>query len=509
MRSASPSLAAVVLVATFGVACWWHGRSVDHFTVLNDFWGNAFSADHWQWNARRLWNGFFPPGYPFLLTILPGHRLPESAYYANVLAGMALLATVWTFFRRWASAATGFLALALVAGHPLVLTQVLTTGPDVMLVTLTVIGALCLFQVAALPAPDVRVALAGGVALGLAGWLRYHAFPWSAALLVAALLIGGWSRWRLLAVAVAPIAAAGLGLVALGMAAGDLSALQRDQAFNAYTHLVESPNWFHLPPASALPATVWEAIARNPAAFRQNYLAFSAPHLWMLLPPLAALIFGTDAARRFGAYTLLATIIFVPIVNLGASPRGVACVVPLMLGSAAWALTAALERLRGPARLPVAIAGSVVLAVFCWRYWAPEVVAYVEAARDRHAVSRTLEANLRADKVRMAMQVFSTTDLYFLGASGWEVAAYHPRIMGGWPSFDLPAYREVYPVPSTRTFDEFLADCQRFGITHLALGSASSLAQRELGQLFDGRMTSERVQEVPGVPGVRLFRIVG
>jgi hypothetical protein len=180
-----------------------------------------------------------------------------------------------------------------------------------------------------------------------------------------------------------------------------------------------------------------------------------------------------------------------------------------MLGSAAWAMTAALDRLRGFARRPVAIAGAVVLAAFCWRVWIPEMVTYVEAARARRAVSRVLEANLRADRVRMAMQVFSTTDLYFFGATGWEVAAYHPRIIGGWPSFDLPAYNDVYPEPSTRSFDDFLADCQRFGITHLALGSASSLAQRELGQLFDGRLTSDRVREIPAAPGVRLFRIVG
>jgi hypothetical protein len=504
----APPIAALV-VAGFGAVCWWHGQSVDHFTVLNDFWGNAFAADHWQWNARRLWNGFFPPGYPFLLTMLPGDRLPESAYNANVLAGMALLATIWTFFRRWSSPATGFLAMALVAAHPLVLTQVLTTGPDVLLVTVTAIGALSLFHIAALPAPDVRVALIGGVALGLAGWLRYHAFPWSAALLIAALLIGGRPRWRVIAVVTAPIAAAGLGLVALGLAAGDLSALPRDQAFNTFVHLVEAPNWFHLPPPAALPSTVWEAIARNPAAFRQNYLTFSAPHLWLLVPPLAAIVFGTGAARRFGAFTLVATLIFVPIVNLGASPRGVACVVPLMLGSAAWAMTAALDRLRGPLRLPIAVAGTMLLAVCCWRVWAPEIIGYVEAARARHAMSQALESKLRADKVRFAMQVFSTTELYFVGATGREVAAYHPRIMGGWPSVDLPAYNHVYPAPSARSFDEFLADCHRFGITHLALGSASSSAQRELGQLFDGRLTSDRVQEIPGVPGVRLFRIVG
>jgi hypothetical protein len=124
-------------------------------------------------------------------------------------------------------------------------------------------------------------------------------------------------------------------------------------------------------------------------------------------------------------------------------------------------------------------------------------------------MSLALEAALRRDGVAIAMQVFSTTELYFLGASGWQVGNYHPRIIGGWPTIDLDGYRDVFPGPSTDSLDEFLNDCQRFGVTHVALGSASGLAQRELGQLFDGRLTSPRLFEIEGFPGVRVFRIIG
>ena len=454
-----------------------------------------------------MWNGFFPPGYPFLLAVLPGRRLIQSAYYLNVIAGVGLvLAAGWFLHRRvvWWLALAGML---LTGTHPLVLTQVLTTGPDAPFVALSTAGALLLYQ--ALVSDRARLAIGAGVALGAAGWLRYHAFPWAAGLLIAAALVG-WSRGRITRVATAGavILVFGLALVTLGIAAGDLASLQRDAAFNTHTRLIQAPNWFHLPAPGNLPQTVGAAIAANPEVFWRNYTAFSAPHIWLFVTPFLAVLVGTAEARRFGIFTLIAAAFFVPVVNLGASPRGVACVVPLMVIAGIWAVADVATRL--PARLRPAFAALavVVVGVMAQAWWRPEITAYLDAARFRAAMSRELEAKLRADRVKFGMQVFATTELYFLGASGWQVGNYHPRIIGGWPTFDLPGYNETYPPLDTSSLDSLLDDCQRYGVTHLALGTASSLVTRELGQLFDGRLGSSRVVEIAGFPGVRLFRIV-
>lgn len=448
-RFLSPHPSAVIALTAalcYALTCIAHGNSVAQFTVLNDFWGNAFAADHWEWNARRMWNGFFPPGYPFLLTILPGQRMLTSAYTFNVLAGTVLLLAVWRFMQHAGATWTGVLAMSLVALHPLLLAQVLTTGPDAAFVTLAVVGALLIFGATVLPQPSLRAAVIGGMALAAAGWLRYHAFPFSAAVFVAAAVVGGRARVRLVAFAALPVLLAGVALLCLGWAAGDPWAVLRDQAFNTYTRLIQGPNWFQLPPASAFPSTVGEAIARDPAAFRRNYVAFSAPHLWLVLPPVAALILGSRVARLFGLYALIVSALFVPVVNLGASPRGVACVVPLVLIAGAWAIGDSLGRVRSEVfRHAWATVAVSCLIAFVWTQWKPETSAYLEAVRYRHRVSTTLEAILRADRVKIAMQVFSTTDLYFLGATGWRVASYHPRVVGGWPTIDLPGYNESYP----------------------------------------------------------------
>jgi hypothetical protein len=73
---------------------------------------------------------------------------------------------------------------------------------------------------------------------------------------------------------------------------------------------------------------------------------------------------------------------------------------------------------------------------------------------------------------------------------------------------DLPGFLDVYPPPSTRTLDAFLDDCRQVGITHLVLSDAAKQAAPELGDLFAGRLTSPRVADVGGVPGVRIVRIV-
>ncbi len=501
-----PAAVALLAIATFALLAYAHGQSVDCFPALNDFWGNAFTANFWNWTPRRAWNGFYPPGYPLLLLALPGDSVICSAYNANVLAGTALLAAVWVGLRTLGAGTWALLGLLLVAVNPVVVTQMLSSGPDAWFVVLTVVGALAVFHASEIH-PSIGVASLGGLCLGCAGLLRYHAFPWSGAVLVAAAVV----RWRgrVLGAAAIPVLASGLGLVTLGLAAGDLGALQRDQAFNLFTHLVEPPNWFHLPPANTLPGNLWEAIARNPPVFWRNYLAFAAPHVWLLAAPAVAWLTGEGVARRFALFTLVTLAIFVPIVDLGASPRGVACAIPVVLVAISLAIAHIVRRMASAAWRPfVALALVTGCAVFVVRAWLPEVRDIVSDIRHRAATSGAVEAELRADHVKFAAQVFSTEAFYFLGASGWENVSYHPWMIGGWPSFDLDGYRTLFTVPSTDTLDGFLDDCQRLGITHLTLGPAASLVQAELGEIFDGRRGTPRLRELSGVAGLRLFRIV-
>lgn len=111
--------------------------------------------------------------------------------------------------------------------------------------------------------------------------------------------------------------------------------------------------------------------------------------------------------------------------------------------------------------------------------------------------------------MKLATQVFSVAGFYFVNAPGWHVDNYHPRIKGGWPTLDLPGFLETYPPPSTESLDAFLDDCQRFGISHLVLTDLSGALMRELGQLFDGRVTSPRTLDIGSASAVRVLRIVG
>lgn len=487
----------------------WHGVSTAFFPVLNDFWGNAFAATLWSWSARQQWNGFFPPGYPTILTLLPGARLVESAYYFNVFSGAASLLAVWWFVQRRTSPWTALIAGMTVAGHPLVLTQVLTTGPDAFFVALAVSGAFVVFTTATRAEEGWSWPIAGGLLLGAACWIRFHGLTWAPAVIAAAGVVVGRSSLRPLVRAGIVFAACAALLGLLGVAAGDIGAMTRDQAFNVYSRLVHPVNWFHLD-REPIPQTLAAAIARDPSAFLRNYLTFSAPHLWLGLATVVAALVGRGEARRFSLFTLVTGLVFVPVVNLGASPRGIASFVPLVMVAVVWAAADAVARLeRASTRRGATLVLGAAAAMFAWQYWLPEHRRYVEEVRIRVARASEVEDILRRDRVKLGTQVFAVADFYFVHAPGWHVGNYFPRIKGGWPTLDLPGFLETYPPPSTETLDAFLDDCQRFGISHLVLSEPSGAMFRDLGQLYDGRLTTGRVAEVGSIPGMRVFRIVG
>lgn len=495
-----------VVVLYLGVA---HGASVGYFAPLDDFWGNAFAANNWAWSAKAQWNGFFPPGYPTLLYLLPGGRLVESAFYLNLASGLALLLVVWGSTRRLSGQGAAIAAMALVATHPVVLTQALTTGADALLVTLAVAGALALFHAVSGEPNRPWLAIGGGVLLAAAGWVRYHGFVFGVGALAAALAVGGRPARRSVIAGAAPMALAGLGLLALGLAAGDLASVQRAQAFNLYKGLVASVNWFHLDAAN-LPTSVGEAIARDPAAFRRNYLAFSAPHLWLALPLVVAVAVSKGRSRRFAFFAAMCSAVFVPIVNLGASPRGVAAVVPLILMASSLAAVDGVRRIAAVGRRRFASGALVtVTTIYAGLVWLPQAQTFVADTRARALVSMAIESRLREEQVRIGAQVFTDNDFYLVHSRGWQVATYHPRSIGGWPSLDMFGYLESYPEPSTSSLDRFLDDCHQVGVTHLVLTAAAGFVQPDLGRLFDGSLTTVRVAEVPAIPGVRIFRLVG
>lgn len=494
------------LYAWFGAA---HGRAIGYFAPLDDFWGNAFSANTWAWRASALWNGFFPPGYPTLLTLLPGPRLVSSAFHLNLACGVTLLVLAWTTTRRLAGPAAGLTAMTLVAVHPIVTTQVLTTGADALFVVLAVAGALGLFHATTGARDRWGLSLAAGALLGASGWVRYHGFVFSAGALAAALVAGGTSSWRRVAIAALPVVLAGAGILALGTAAGDLASIERAQAFNVYKGHVAAVNWFHLD-AATLPTSVGDAIARDPAAFWRSYLAFGAPQLWLALPLVAAALVATARVRRFAVFALLLGAVFLPVVNLGASPRGVAAIVPLVLMAVALALTALVARVPARGWRAAAAAGlALATTAYAWTAWLPANRDFVASTRARAQASSDIETRLRQERVVFGAQVFTDNDFYLVHADGWQVATYHPRSIGGWPKLDMAGYLESYPEPSTESFDRFLDDCHRVGVTHLVLTAAAGYVQPDLGKLFDGSLTTARLAEVTGTPGVRIFRLVG
>jgi hypothetical protein len=503
--STGANIAVGLLVFGLAAMAAWLGWRIRHYPVLNDFWPLFIQAGTLDWsNVESFKNGFFPPGYAVFLSLLPGQYVLAQAYYANVAFSVATVMVTYVAARNLAGPAGGFAAATLTALHPLSFALMMTTGPDAGCIFMLWTG-FCLLH-AAVSAGNSRSrrwsGWIAGVLFAVAILWRYHALVYAVASLAAVFAV---TRGRVVWRAAIGVGAALAVLGGLSLFPGFSSQLARAQAFGVWEAL-HPVNWYHMP--TDFPPSIAAVIRAEPEAFLRAYWQFHRPYLWLLAPPVLAALLVRGGGRRFALSLVILQIVYLPVVGVGTSPRGVAPVVPATMLSIGLLIGHVQQWL--PRSLPqiarTALPAALVLAVAA-RSWWRDNRSFIEASIAGYESRSAVELELRAQGVTAPLQVFGDAGFHFVLYPGRGWYSYLPRSNGGWPRLDLYGLDRIAPEIRTDSLDDFVEDCKRNGITHIVLGPTVGALLPDLAQVFTGERAHPSLNQTASVAGFKIFAI--
>jgi hypothetical protein len=504
-RSRSVRALFALLIATLVSISVWLGLRTQHYPVLNDFWALLFQSSRFDWSHLDSFkNGFFPPGYGVFLSLIGGKHVLANAYYASLsFAAGTLLVTYWATERVTTSAAA-LAAAALTAFYPLNFSLMMTSGPDIGCVFM-LWTAFCLLHVG-ISSEEGRTRAAAGWAAGLlfsvAILWRYHALVYASCALIAVFCVTrGPLDWR----AGLGVGVALLVLASLSLLPGFSEQLARAQAFNVWKAL-HPVNWYHMP--RNVPQTVGAVVWPEHSAFVRVYWEFNRPYLWLLVPPLIAALVARERQRHIAVSILVLELLYLPVVGIGFSPRGVALIIPATMLCVGLLIGEIQLRLSSVLPPPLAAAlPLVILTGFFARPWWNENRGFIHASIAGYEWRRDVELELRAQGVKHPLQVFSDAGLHFVLYPGPGWYSYLTRGNGGWPRLDMYDLERLAPEFRTDSLAGFVEDCQRSGITHVVLSPTSGALLPELAHVFSGQRFHPNLQYTSTVRGLKVFAL--
>lgn len=483
----------------------WLGARTNYFPALNDFWPLFFQANRLDpHDLETFKNGFFPPGYAVFLRLLSGEAVLARAFWANLLFTAATMVGSYGVVRLFATRPAALLAAALTAAHPVVFLLALTTGPDAGCIFFSASGFFLIVAGAQSTRPATKHALwlGAGVLLGLSALFRYHGLVFGVAAVASAVLI---YRDRGLLIAACGPAGALLIFAALSMFPGISPQLARAQAFGVWEAL-HPINWNHMP--TDFPPSIVGVIRAEPEAFWKVYWAFNRSMLWVLAAPALGAVLLPSAPRRAARAVLLLVVLYLPVVNMGTSVRGLGPILPIVIACTALLLDVlATQWLSGRVGRMVLATGTAAGLFYLGQLWVEANRTFVVGSIAGYEWRRAVELELRAQGVTSPLQVYGDAGFHFVTQAGPGWYTYIPHANGGWPRLDLYELDRVLPELATSSLDAFILDCERNGVTHVVLSGTAGYLLPELGEVYDGRRSDARLQPTSTVAGMRIFRV--
>lgn len=497
-------VSSVVLGAA--VASAWTNLLVDR----NDFWAlvDAATISGISWPAA-IHNGFYPLLYPAFLRslvmagaspLVPATLLSLAAYGLSLVEAGRLSSCIVR--PRWQP-----LVPLAVGTWPLFATYATQPGPEMAATALALsfIRRMVAFP-AGLGSIHWKASALAGLVGGAASLLRYHMLVFVSLVLAVVAIDAYIERNRPAARAVGLVALTVVAMIS-AQAAVNLSAgvgpFETAQAFNVYK-LLHGVNWFHTASITP-PATVYLAVASEPAVFVSAWWSALSPELGWLVPALLLALVAVDIRTRRMAWILLAiSAPYLFVIAAGGSSRGPLPVVPLAVICGIAVMQGLAVRV-SPGMRTHAVAALVVTAA---AGLADHVRTDWGLVRRRHQMHRTyaaLSASLKGEGVSLARQVFATDfSVYFPSLTGQV-----PRRNGSWLHIGNTPYRRAMPPICVSSIACFLADAGQHGITHVVVTADAQALSPVLEELWRGidSAQSTRLQLTTTVGGFKVFRL--
>jgi hypothetical protein len=470
---------------------------------INDFWGAYYQAENLDFgDPQTLYDGFFPIGYPFLLRMAPGDDFIEAGYAIAVACRIFLVGAFGTLALRFMSGAWALTAAVAFSLIPRIFENVLTPGSDLPMMALALAGGACLLQAVVPEGPRPRrwaLLLAGGALLGLSGLFRQHGLVLAAGMLLGAAAVRPREVGRIfIAGLVCGLAYSPQMVVNLLAHRGPLETFQ-------YVNIYKMVHGVEL---RAIPLDLSPdlrgIIAADPSAFfvewsRHFFLMFP-----VLVPAFLSALYLRDAVlRRSGVLIAIAGVPYLAAVSLGWSTRAVLPLIPWAVLLAACLAQRAQAYAARRIGIRVALGAVMGVAMLLLMVWASRQNARLvrHYLNDHHYYSE-IERALTEDGVVHPKQLYTTDgSLYFP-----DTPPHWPYFDGTWGLFSLYKYAERFPRLNVGTLADFRDECDRQGITHVALDGNAGAVSPSLGDLYQHPKAHAEFDYLGHVGAYALFR---
>jgi hypothetical protein len=504
--------ASLALPAAFAAVCLGVAFFLKFQQFHNDYWDVHFVASHLSFaDPSSVFNPQYPIGYILLLKALLGFG---SAAVPAILLNIAFTCgTVWMASRlylRLLPPVFAIFALLALCVYPDVFHYAVAGGGDPGSVFFFVAGAVLLLTrlhaSSSSTEGGARPFFLAGVLFGLSALFRYHALV--AAVLLGAALLAVYPRyWKSGIFTVAGATAVYSAQWAANLFSGHGLMETQFGPMNVYD-LMHGLNW-HRITSLALPGSVGDIIAADPALFLRRYAAaiWSFKHAWApaVLAALLLIRFERDPRVRRVAWAIaLWCAAYFLLFSATTSGRQALLAVPLTflsLGLSARILWTRLAVFRNP-MLPCA-AATLFAAALLGLHLARDV-AFVRDVAERRDECLAVESFARASGVRDSRQVFTSDfNLYFRG-----FPTPIPYFNGGAPRLGTYRYNEMFPEFPVDAPAEFLAACRARGVRLVVLDPDSRRLSAPLADLYDGRTAHPGLAFEHAAGRYRVYRVL-
>jgi hypothetical protein len=483
------SLCAVGLLSIIGVL-------INYFPGGNDLFDNHYLAMAINFrDIKSLYDGFFPIGYSLLLKFLVGSHYPAiAAFYVNVLLTMTMMIVMAGYLKRQNLHFLFPFWLFLFLFFPQAFRYLITPGPDAAAMALFTIGII--LQLARCNTNDnncqsenegtARLAptilcVWGGMAMGAAALMRYHALPASIFFLLALFIFMKKNR-KLTIVSGIVVIVFYLPQMAINVLSGH-GPLETYHTLNLY-NLVYGVNWYHMEKIIPLPSAK-SIIFGAPFLFIKHYLKGVMELGVFAVPPLIYGFFASPEKKNYGycigAFCALYALFF----GISASPRAVLLIIPI-------SLLFFLKILFAPA-LPTRTKNiAVVITLLCGCLFLFKDVRRIAFCKHTNATYQNMETFFIQHGITNAQEVYTCDhNQYFK-----SLFPYRPLFNGGWGRIATYKYSEFYPELAVRSIDSFYVDCVRHSVRYVVFNEdAAKLADFCQG-LYDGTLSDARFETV-------------
>lgn len=481
--------------------------------TLNDFWGVLYYAKHLSISEpASLYNGFYPIGYPFLLSFVPYAYVTYFAFVINIISAGLFVGLISKFFFLMKDSGWGVVIVFLLTiSYPLIFRYASTTSADMATAAFSIAGVYFLWKNEfqnSLHDHQMGNDVLSGLFFGLSAIFRGHGIIAAAAILLAYTAVTGVRRLWMRKTILIPLFFIYLIQIGVNLFSGH-GALETGQNFTAYLTF-NRISWLHIPP-EAYSFSVVEQFFKDPIGFVKLFIPLFLRLIIYGLPACLCVFFLRNALeKKYAWFVFLATILYAIPIAIGTSATdrgpfpilGMAIICVGLLSMELWSRGRVfLSSSKSLRSLVIIILASTVLWIA--GKWVSEDWNFLSFFRAQNENFRQIETKLVENGMKNSKEVF-TNDLilYFPG-----VPPFSPYTNGGWENYSLWGYREQFPEIPTDSWETFISACSANNIKFIVLTPGAGSLAKFIGKLYNDKFQPAEVELISSVGNTKIFKV--